>query len=124
MPRIVHFEIPATDPDRAVKFYTDTFGWEIKKWDGPQEYWLVRTGEDAEPGINGGIYRQKKDDECIANTIGVVDIEEYARKVKENGGKIIGEIMDLPGVGRFAAALDTEGKKFSLMQMFPDAKMM
>jgi predicted enzyme related to lactoylglutathione lyase len=54
MPRVVHFEIAANDPDKAAAFYQEVFGWKITKWEGPQEYWLVETGEEGEPGINGG----------------------------------------------------------------------
>ncbi|MGB8934825.1 MAG: VOC family protein [Candidatus Nitrosopolaris sp.] len=46
MPRVVHFEIVADNPERAIKFYKEVFGWEFKKWDGPQDYWFVKTGED------------------------------------------------------------------------------
>ncbi len=41
MSRVVHFEIPADDPARAVKFYEKVFGWKFQKWEGPMEYWLV-----------------------------------------------------------------------------------
>ncbi len=44
MPRVIHFEIPASDPERAAAFYKKTFGWKIEKWPGPTEYWLVTTG--------------------------------------------------------------------------------
>ena len=54
MPRVSHFEIHATDPDRAIRFYSTVFSWQFNKWDGPVEYWLVRTGPDDEPGIDGG----------------------------------------------------------------------
>ena len=124
MPRIVHFEIPAEDPERSAKFYTETFGWEIKKWEGPQPYWLVRTGPDTEMGINGGIYKQTKADECVANTVGVTNLEEYIEKVKQCGGRIEGEAMDIPGVGRYVTAYDTEGKRFSMLEPDPNAKMM
>jgi len=52
MPRISHFDIPADDPVRAQKFYADVFDWKFNKWDGPMDYWMVKTG-DSEPGING-----------------------------------------------------------------------
>jgi catechol 2,3-dioxygenase-like lactoylglutathione lyase family enzyme len=55
MPRVVHFEIYADDPEAVCPFYEDVFGWQIKKWNGPQEYWLVTTGGEGEPGINGGM---------------------------------------------------------------------
>ena len=57
MPRVVHFEIHATDPERAVKFYTTAFGWEMHKWEGPAEYWLIRTGPADQRGIDGGAPR-------------------------------------------------------------------
>src|SRR4051812_48595280 len=54
MPRPVHFEFTAEDPERAAKFYGDVFGWKIQKWDGPVPYWLIETGKDV-PGIDGGM---------------------------------------------------------------------
>lgn len=54
MPRVVHFEVHADDPERAANFYSGVFGWELAKWEGPQDYWLITTGPDDEPGINGG----------------------------------------------------------------------
>ena len=56
MPRPVHFELEAEDPERAVRFYTDVFGWKFDKWE--QEgfpYWLITTGGPEEPGIDGGL---------------------------------------------------------------------
>jgi predicted enzyme related to lactoylglutathione lyase len=38
MPRVVHFEIHAGDPDRAVNFYKTLFEWNFQKWEGPMEY--------------------------------------------------------------------------------------
>ena len=55
MPRVVHFEIHAGDCERAAKFYKTVFGWEFQKWEGPTEYWMVMTGSDDQPGINGGL---------------------------------------------------------------------
>ncbi|HOC31682.1 MAG TPA: VOC family protein, partial [Armatimonadota bacterium] len=53
MPRPIHFELPADDPERAVRFYENVFGWKVQKWDGPQEHWLITTGEAPAPGIDG-----------------------------------------------------------------------
>jgi len=64
MPRVVHFELPAANPERASKFYTDVFGWKIEKWEGGGEpYWLVTTGDEKMPGINGGIVKKKDADD-------------------------------------------------------------
>src|SRR5258706_16412106 len=54
MSRVIHFEIPASDPERASAFYKKVFGWKIEKWPGPMEYWMVTTGGDGSPGVKGG----------------------------------------------------------------------
>jgi uncharacterized protein len=68
MSRVVHFEIPAYDLARAAKFYEEVFGWNIKKFDGPFDYWMVTTGKDVEPGINGAIMPKEKG-EMVRDTI-------------------------------------------------------
>ena len=55
MSRVVHFEIHADKPERAAAFYQALFAWEFTKWAGPQDYWLIKTGPDSQPGINGGM---------------------------------------------------------------------
>ena len=50
MPRIVHFDISVSEPEKAIEYYSEVFGWEIMKWGGPMDYWLVTTGPDGEPG--------------------------------------------------------------------------
>jgi len=55
MARVVHFEIHAEKPDRAINFYQKSFGWEFQKWDGPMDYWMITTGPEDQPGINGGL---------------------------------------------------------------------
>ena len=54
MSRAVHFEIHASDPQALIGFYGELFGWTFNKWDGG-EYWVVHTGPDDKPGINGGL---------------------------------------------------------------------
>ena len=54
MPRPVHFEIQAESTDRAIKFYTELFGWTFSQW-GQEKYWLITTGEKGTPGIDGGL---------------------------------------------------------------------
>ena len=58
MPRVIHFEIHADNPDRALNFYQTVLGWQFQKWDGPMEYWMVRTGPKEQPGIDGGLLRR------------------------------------------------------------------
>ena len=59
MNRIIHFDIPADVPERAVKFYESAFGWKGQRWEGSMEYWLMTTGPDREPGIDGGIGKRQ-----------------------------------------------------------------
>src|SRR3954470_5740533 len=54
MPRPIHFEIQADDPERAMKFYKAVFDWQFNQW-GDNKYWLIATGEKTDPGIDGGL---------------------------------------------------------------------
>ena len=122
MPRVVHFEINADNPERAVKFYEKSFGWKIQKWDGPMDYWLITTGDKEKPGIDGAIMKKANPQATIFNTIDVSSIDEYQKKVVDNGGKIIMPKDAVPGVGYFSYCTDTEGNTFGLMQYDPKAK--
>ena len=122
MPRISHFDIPSDDPERAQKFYKDVFGWEFGKWEGPMEYWIVKTGEDNEPGINGGLTRRMPGQIGMTNTITVNAIDEYIKKVQTKGGQVLLPKMPIPGVGHYASCMDTEGNIFGLIQMDNTAK--
>ena len=122
MLRVVHFEINADDPERAIKFYSDVFGWKINKWEGPVDYWFVTTGPDDRPGINGGIMKRPSPSASTVNTINVPSIDDYMAKVKDADGKIIGEKTAIPGVGYLAYCLDTEGNTFGIIQEDSSAK--
>jgi len=113
MPRVVHFEIRADEPEKAIKFYEDVFKWKFKHWKGPADYWLIETG--AGDGINGGLVR-KKDFFGITNTINVPSVDEFLKKIKDKGGKIVKEKMPIPGVGWLAFFEDPEGNKFGIIQ--------
>ncbi len=121
MPRVVHFEFAADKPERAVKFYQSVFNWKIDKW-GPQEYWLVTTGPDTEPGINGAIMKREGAQAAVINTVGVPSFEESSRKIVKNGGKVITPKMPIPGIGYFAYCQDTEGNVFGIMEADKEAK--
>ncbi len=120
MPRPVHFELPADDPDRAVKFYSDVFGWKFNKWDGPQEYWLISTGEG--PGIDGGMLRRPHPGAGTVNTIGVSSVDDSVKAVEAAGGKVALPKMAIPGVGYLAYCTDPEGTMFGMMQPDKAAK--
>ena len=116
MNRVIHFEIPAENPEKLVNFYRNVFNWEITKWDGPKEYWLVKTGEKSEPGIDGAIVRSEHDFKNIVNTIDVSDIDLYLKKITDNGGEILFDKMKIPNVGLLAYARDCEGTVFGIIQ--------
>ena len=121
MPRPVHFEIPADEPERAVKFYQDVFGWKTHKWDGPADYWLIRTGEEGEPGIDGGIAKRQPG-AVTAISLDVPAVDEFAAKVEAAGGKIVVPKTAVPGVGWLVYCQDTEGNVFGMMEEDAEAK--
>ena len=115
MPRVVHFEISADDPERARSFYEAIFGWTFTKWEGDKPYWLVTTGPNEEPGINGGMFVRKGPVGHV-NTVDVDDIDAFLEKVTAHGGKIAVSKMAIPGVGWLAYCQDSEESVFGLMQ--------
>ncbi len=122
MPRPIHFEISADEPTRAVKFYQDVFGWKIEKWNGPMEYWMVMTGEQNQPGIDGGLMRREKPFPPTTNTIDVPSVDDFIAKILKSGGKVVRPKMPIPTVGWMAYCEDTEGNIFGIIQMDKDAK--
>jgi predicted enzyme related to lactoylglutathione lyase len=121
MPRVIHFEIPAQDPQRVARFYQDVFGWTIEKWQGPVEYWLVMTGPDGTPGINGGLYKPRAPFSGTVNTLDVDDLDASLAKVKAHGGTVVMDKMAVPSMGWLAYCADVEGTIFGLMQADPHA---
>jgi uncharacterized protein len=121
MPRVIHFEIPADDPARAVKFYETVFGWRIEKWDGPADYWLAMTGEQSQPGIDGAITGRGEPTTVVVNTIDVASVDDSIAKVVASGGSVQMPKMPVPGVGYLAYCRDTEGNAFGMMQNDPNA---
>ncbi len=122
MSRITHFEIPASDPKRASEFYSKAFGWKFEKWEGPMEYWMIKTGDDKTPGINGGMMKRGKELDTVRNTIEVKSLDEAIKNVEKAGGKIVVPKAAIPTVGWFALFADTEGIVSGLMQMDKSAK--
>jgi uncharacterized protein len=127
---VVHFEMPYEDKNRMATFYTKAFSWKPQML-GPEmgEYVVVTTaepdgkGRPKDPGmINGGFYKKPEDPlgQHPSVVIAVTDIQEALKKVREAGGKVLGEPMDIPGVGLYAGFLDTEGNRVSLLQPSED----
>jgi uncharacterized protein len=116
MPRPTHFEIPADDPERAIAFYQTVFGWTFQKWEGPMPYWMITTGPDSEPGINGGLMPRQHPGQPCTNVVMVPDLDASMASVTSNGGNIAVPRMAIPGVGWLAYGVDTEGHVFGMMQ--------
>lgn len=121
--RVMHFEVQADNVERAKKFYEKALGWKIEKAmskddGGMMDYWMIVTGKDG-PGINGGMYQRPADSDkfyLYDCTVTVPDIDKAVEAVKANGGSITREKGEIPGIGWFANAKDTEGNRFGLMQ--------
>ncbi|MEE2657616.1 MAG: VOC family protein [Candidatus Latescibacterota bacterium] len=117
MSRVVHFEISVADPPRAVSFYQHVFGWEIREWDGPSEYWLVITGDDDTVGINGGFVHRENSIAGSVNLIDVPSLDHALVRVVEADGTIIHSRSTVQGVGYVAYCRDTEGNAFGLIEL-------
>ncbi|MFI5263039.1 MAG: VOC family protein [Candidatus Kapaibacterium sp.] len=123
---VIHFEMPAEDRKRMSSFYTSVFGWQTQVLgDDMGGYVVAGTTESDEKGrpktpgaINGGFYQKTEDPLSHAPSvvIAVENIAAHMKKVTDGGGKIIGEPMDIPGVGRWVSFFDTEGNRVSMLQ--------
>lgn len=118
MPKVIHFEIPADNPERAVEFYEKVFGWNIMKWEGEFDYWLVEAGKEDEPGINGAI-KPRLFGKTISQAINVDSYDEFAAKIESLGGKMLTEKSSIPGVGDVGMFQDTEGNVLSIIETAP-----
>ncbi len=121
---IVHFEIPADQPERAAKFYRELFGWNINRWENPggMEYWMVETvptneqGMPVRPGVNGGLMPRMFPGQVPTNYIAVADLDEAVAKAERLGAKVMMRRQPVPGMGWFAQLTDTEGNVFAMWQ--------
>jgi hypothetical protein len=126
MNSVVHFELPAGDKKRMSDFYTNVFGWKTQQL-GPEmgDYVIAHTTETSDDGmpknpgaINGGFFT--KSDEPGMNSVNIVinveDINEHIKKVQAAGGTVQGDVMPIPGIGLYAAFVDTEGNRIGMLQ--------
>jgi predicted enzyme related to lactoylglutathione lyase len=121
MSRVVHFEIMAREPQKAIDFYSTVLDWKFQKWENPgAEYWMITTGEEAKPGINGGLTHGEPVG-AVVNTIGTADLDTALQRVEENGGSVVQPRGPLPGMGWYAVFQDPTGNRFGLMQSDPSA---
>jgi uncharacterized protein len=130
MPRPIHFEIHADDPARAIAFYQKIFGWTFQKFEGgPMPYWLVTTGPDGEPGINGGLHPRigpkPVPNQAVIGYVCVVSVDNvdaFVAKTTAAGSQVCVPKMPIPGVGWLAYVTDTEGNILGMMQPDTAAK--
>ena len=118
--KVVHFEIPIDDPDRALSFYAQALGWSLERW-GPMEYWTTTGGEGE--GIGGALTKRSAESPALIFYIGVDDIDASLAAIERAGGKRLTERMPIPTVGWSAMFEDTEGNKVGLFQADPDVPM-
>jgi predicted enzyme related to lactoylglutathione lyase len=123
MPRVTHFEIYTDEPEAVRPFYEEVFGWKFNKFEGPMEYWLVTTGNDKDPGINGGLTRPREGQSPgTLNTIAVASLEQSIKKIEQRGGKICVPKMAIPKIGWLAYAEDPAGNVFGIIEPDTSAK--
>jgi predicted enzyme related to lactoylglutathione lyase len=123
---VVHFEIPAENRQRIVNFYSEVFGWEAQMMGEEMgEYVVVTTSETDDNGrpkmagtINGGFYLKSyaKPPHYPSVVIAVDDIDESIQRIKNAGGEVVDNPVDIPGVGKFVSFTDSEGNRLSILK--------
>ena len=123
---VVHFEMPFDNRVRMAKFYESVFGWQTQMLgEDMGNYVLATTTETGESGpikpgaINGGFYPKQSDAQCPSVVVAVDDIKDAMKKVTGGGGKVLGEPMEIAGVGQYVSFIDTEGNRLSMLQPIP-----
>ena len=128
MNSVVHFEMPYDDQVRMTRFYEQAFGWQTQALGEEMgNYVLATTTETGESGpqkpgaINGGFFPKKPDwpAQHPSVVIAVDNVNESIEKVRHAGGTVLGEPMEIPGVGKYVSFIDTEGNRVSMLQPVP-----
>lgn len=124
MARVVHFEVHADDPQRAIGFYGAALGWSFYAYG--EDYWLIQTGPADQPGIDGGLMARRGPIDGTAViayvcTVDTADLDAGLATVEQAGGSVVVPKMAVEGVGWLAYAKDTEGNIFGMMQRDPSA---
>lgn len=115
MPKVVHFEIPVDDAERARDFYTNVFGWTIQGWEG-QPYWLVTAGAEEEPGADGALIARGDVHAAPVVVVGVASVDGTIAAAREEGAEVLVDKQEIPGVGYSAYLRDTEGNTIGLFE--------
>ena len=127
--KVIHFEIHAKDPERAINFWSKTFGWTFTKWDGPHDYWNIQAGDPIENAINGGMaYRHgpaPREGQPVNGAVCTLEIENLESALSEvilHGGRVTVEKIPIHHIGWLAYFRDTEGNLFGLLEKDPSAE--
>ena len=123
---VVHFEMPYDDRERMARFYGSAFGWRTEMLGEDMGKYVVATttatGDDRRPrapgAINGGFYAKSSDRpaQYPSVVIAVDDIKVASEKVRQAGGRVLGEPMEIPGIGEYVSFTDTEGNRVAMLQ--------
>ena len=126
MSSVVHFEMPYDDRERMAAFYQNAFGWQTQMFGAEMGNYVIATTTETDesrrpkmPGaINGGFFPKRPDwpAQHPNIVIAVDDIQAAMRQVTEAGGNVLGEPMEIPGVGQYVSFFDTEGNRVSMLQ--------
>lgn len=129
MRKVVHFEIPADDLDRAKAFYGSVFDWDLQTMAmaGGDDYTSVvttpvdeQTYAPTEPGsINGGMRQRDQRTPSPVITIDVDSIDDALTAVEAGGGSTVTARTAIPGMGAFAYFKDSEGNVMGLWETTP-----
>lgn len=121
MARVAHFEIHASNPESLAKFYSKIFGWKISRWEGPLDYWMVKTGPGT--GIDGFLVTRQGAPcspgaaiNAYVCTVSVASLDDAQAAILRNGGTLSVERREVPGVGLIAYFNDPDGNIFGVLQ--------
>ncbi|HZD12857.1 MAG TPA: VOC family protein [Candidatus Binatus sp.] len=119
---LVHFEIPANDPAKISKFYSQLFGWKFNKWEGQgadeMPYWLIQHKDANDPTDTlGGLFKkQQPNQNQFLNYFLVKSIEDSTKQATNLGAKVVMAKQEIPNIGWFSVLTDPEGVTFALFQ--------
>jgi predicted enzyme related to lactoylglutathione lyase len=125
--RVVHFEIPYDDGQRARRFYGETFGWQLQEMPG-MEYTLVISGPSgdsgpSEPGfINGGMLA--RGESAASGPVIVIDVDSIdatLSTIERSGGSVVVPKQPVGEMGFTAYVQDSEGNVIGLWETAPGA---
>ena len=118
---VAHFEIFASDVERARKFYEQVFGWSFEAA-GPPNFYFIVTGPESDPGLTRGLIAKRQGVavqgplNSFRCTISVRSIDESLAAIGAAGGKMRSPVIDIPNVGKLAEFADTEDNIACVMQ--------